>query len=60
VASHRLFTPISITTGAQRIGGERSRGSTSLGGIDDVRIYSTALSASEIQADMNNAYLLWL
>jgi Concanavalin A-like lectin/glucanases superfamily/Bacterial Ig domain len=44
---------IAATTGALRIGGNTVWGEYFSGLIDDVRIYTTALSAAQIQTDMN-------
>jgi glucose/arabinose dehydrogenase len=41
------------STGALRIGGNSLWGENFLGIIDDVRVYNRALTATEIQADMN-------
>jgi hypothetical protein len=47
-----VFAPISTSTGALPIGGDGHHGQHFPGRIDEVRIYSTALSASQIQTDM--------
>ena len=52
VASRAVFVPIATSTGALTIGGDALYGQHFAGRIDEVRIYSTALSASQIQADM--------
>src|SRR5262249_50236266 len=46
---------INTSTGALRIGGNSVWGEDFKGLIDEVRIYNRALSAAEIQADMNTA-----
>ena len=46
---------MSASTGALRIGGNATWGEWFGGLIDDVRIYRRALSAAEIQTDMNAA-----
>jgi glucose/arabinose dehydrogenase len=43
------------STGALRVGGNSLWGEYFAGRIDEVRVYSRALSAAEIQADMNSA-----
>lgn len=64
-ATLRLFTngvqvsslaqsgPIQTSTGALTIGGDSTYGQYFAGQIDEVRIYNRALSAAEIQTDMN-------
>ena len=52
MASQAQSTPLATTTGTLQIGGN-SYGEYFAGRIDDVRIYNRALSASEIQTDMN-------
>jgi hypothetical protein len=44
---------IAVTNGALRIGGNNIWGEWFNGSIDEMRIYNRALSAAEIQADMN-------
>jgi hydrogenase maturation factor HypE len=44
---------LAASTGALRIGGNAVWGEYFSGRIDEVRIYNRALSAAEIQADMN-------
>ncbi|HEX5474931.1 MAG TPA: LamG-like jellyroll fold domain-containing protein [Vicinamibacterales bacterium] len=44
---------IASTTGALRIGGDSAWGEYFQGLLDDVRVYNRALSAAEIQTDMN-------
>ena len=46
---------IKTSTGALRIGGDSIWGEYFSGLIDEVRIYNRALSAAEIQTDMNTA-----
>jgi hypothetical protein len=46
---------ITTSTGALRIGGNNIWSEWFAGQIDDVRIYDHALTASDIQADMNRA-----
>ena len=53
VASRVVLTPIETSTGALTIGGDALYGQYFAGRIDEVRIYNTALSASQIQTDMN-------
>ena len=53
VASRPVFAQIATSTGALTIGGDALYGQHFAGRIDEVRIYNKALSASEIQADMN-------
>ena len=53
VASRNQANPIEISTGPLRIGGDSVWGEYFNGLIDEVRIYRRALSAGEIQADMN-------
>ena len=48
-----MLSPISTSNGALTIGGDALYGQHFAGRIDEVRIYNTALSASQIQADMN-------
>jgi ABC-type phosphate transport system substrate-binding protein len=48
-----LGSAITTSAGALRIGGNAINGQYFRGLIDDVRIYNRALSATEIQADMN-------
>jgi hypothetical protein len=52
VASQALAGPIAPSLGALRIGGNDVWGEYFQGRIDEVRIYNRALSAPEIQADM--------
>jgi hypothetical protein len=55
-ASLPVTGSIRASTGALRIGGDGSWPNEWFAGlIDEVRIYNRALSASEIQADMNKA-----
>src|SRR5439155_1741750 len=53
VASQAQTAPLVATTGALQIGADRYAGENFAGRIDEVRIYNRALSAAEIQADMN-------
>jgi hypothetical protein len=53
VASRPLSTQISTSTGALTIGGDALYGQYFAGRIDEVRIYNTALTASQIQSDMD-------
>jgi chitodextrinase len=53
VASKAQTGSINVSTGALRIGGDSIWGEYFKGMIDDVRIYNRALSATEIQTDMN-------
>ncbi|HEY9226531.1 MAG TPA: LamG-like jellyroll fold domain-containing protein, partial [Gemmatimonadaceae bacterium] len=52
VASQGFTGPIATSTGALRIGGNGVWGEYFSGRIDDVRIYSRALTAAELQTDM--------
>src|SRR5882724_6206253 len=54
VASQAQTTPFAATTGTLQIGAD-SYGEFFAGRIDEVRIYNRALSAAEIQTDMNTA-----
>ncbi|WP_428939597.1 LamG-like jellyroll fold domain-containing protein [Fontivita pretiosa] len=53
VGSLPMSGPIATSDGALRIGGNTLWGEWFRGRIDEVRIYSRALSAAEIQTDMN-------
>ena len=53
VASRPVLTQIATSTGALTIGGDAFHGQYFAGRIDEVRVYNTALSASQIQTDMN-------
>ena len=53
VSSTPRFGQIGTSTGALTIGGDALYGQHFAGRIDEVRIFNTALSASEIQTDMN-------
>ena len=53
VASTTASGSIAVTTGALRIGGNSVWGEWFSGRIDEVRVYSRALSQAEIQTDMN-------
>ena len=52
VASDRLQGTAVVSNGALRIGGNKVWAEWFKGAIDDVRVYSRALSAAEIGADM--------
>jgi hypothetical protein len=52
-ASRDVAGTIAISSGPLRIGGTALRGEWYRGLIDELRIYSRALSAAEIQADMS-------
>ncbi|HET7186494.1 MAG TPA: LamG-like jellyroll fold domain-containing protein, partial [Gemmatimonadaceae bacterium] len=53
VASKATTGPITVSTGALRIGGNAVWGEYFRGQIDEVRIYARPLSGAEIQADMS-------
>ena len=53
VASKAVSGPLLTSTQPLRIGGNSTWGEYFAGKIDEVRIYNRALSAAEIQADMN-------
>jgi hypothetical protein len=53
VSSRALTGSAVVTSGALRIGGNSVWGEYFRGLIDEVRIYNRALTASEIQTDMN-------
>ena len=53
VASNPLEDSIEVSDGALRIGGNSVWGEYFRGLIDEVRIYNRALTAAEIQTDMN-------
>src|SRR5439155_665278 len=55
VASQAQTAPLAATTGALQIGADGYTGENFAGRIDEVRIYNRALSAAEIQTDMNTA-----
>lgn len=55
VAAKAVTGSIATSTGALRIGGNAVWGEYFRGRIDEVRIYSRALSAGEIQTDMTTA-----
>jgi hypothetical protein len=55
VRSSSYSGAIASTAGALRIGGNSLSGEYFQGRIDEVRVYNRALSASEIQTDMNTA-----
>ena len=52
VASQAVLAPLDTSNGALTIGGDALHGQHFAGRIDEVRIYNTALSASQIQTDM--------
>ncbi len=52
VASRAQTGPITVSTGALTIGGDALYGQRFAGRIDDVRVYNTALTQQQIQADM--------
>jgi concanavalin A-like lectin/glucanase superfamily protein len=53
VATRAQTGNATVSTGVLRIGGNGVWGEYFTGAIDEVRIYNRALSAAEIQADMN-------
>jgi hypothetical protein len=53
VASSAVSGAIATTAGSLRIGGNNVWSEWFKGTIDDVRVYNRALSAAEVQADMN-------
>ena len=53
VGSRAVSGSLATSTGALRIGGNSLWGEYFAGRIDEVRIYNRALTAAEIQADMN-------
>ena len=55
VASQGQTTTLMPTTGTLQIGGDAYPGEYFTGRIDEVRVYNRALSAGEIQVDMNTA-----
>jgi uncharacterized repeat protein (TIGR01451 family) len=55
VASRAQTGSIATSTGALTIGGDALYGQYFAGRIDEVRVYNTALSAAQVQADMNTA-----
>jgi hypothetical protein len=55
VASRAQTVPLVTGTGTLQIGADAYTGENFAGRIDEVRIYSRALTAAEIQADMNTA-----
>jgi concanavalin A-like lectin/glucanase superfamily protein len=55
VAARAVSGPITISSGALRIGGNAVRGEYFSGLIDEVRVYERALSAAEIPADKGRA-----
>ncbi len=55
VTSQAQASTLSVTTGTLQIGGDGYPGEFFAGLIDEVRVYSRALSAAEIQTDMNTA-----
>jgi hypothetical protein len=55
VASRSQTGTVQTSTGVLHIGGDSLWGEYFLGSIDEIRIYNRALSAAEIQTDMNTA-----
>src|SRR5437762_3296180 len=55
VASQAQATPLRTTTGTLQIGADSYAGENFAGRIDEVRLYNRALTAAEIQTDMNTA-----
>jgi concanavalin A-like lectin/glucanase superfamily protein len=55
VASQVPNAPLTVSASALRIGGTATYGEFFKGRIDEVRIYNRALSATEIQTDMNGS-----
>jgi len=55
VASRAQTGAIATSTNALQIGGDTIYGQYFAGRIDEVRIYNRALSAAQIQSDMNTA-----
>jgi hypothetical protein len=55
VSTRALSAAAAVSTGALRIGGNSVWGEYFKGLIDEVRIYNRALTATEIQTDMNTA-----
>jgi chitodextrinase len=55
VASQAQTTPLATTSGTLQIGGDSYPDEFFAGRIDEVRIYNRALSAAEIQTDMNTS-----
>ena len=55
VASRAQTGSMTVSSGALRIGGNSLWGEFFKGWIDEVRVYNRALSAAQIQADMNTA-----
>jgi hypothetical protein len=53
VSSRAVSGSISVTSGTLRIGGNSVWGEYFMGLIDEVRVYNRALTASQIQTDMN-------
>jgi hypothetical protein len=53
VSSRAQTGPIAISTNPLQIGGDSTYGQYFQGTIDEVRVYNRALSAAEIQRDMN-------
>src|SRR5205823_12917741 len=53
VADTAATGPIDTSSGALRIGGNSLLGEYFNGLVDDVRVYSRALSATEVQSDMS-------
>src|SRR5205809_107967 len=55
VASQAQAAPLRTTAGTLQIGADSYAGENFAGRIDEVRIYNRALTAAEIQTDMNTA-----
>jgi concanavalin A-like lectin/glucanase superfamily protein len=53
VSSHAQTGAITVSTNPLQIGGDSIHGQYFPGKIDEIRIYNRALSAAEIQSDMN-------
>lgn len=54
VSSHSVSGAVQVSNGVLHIGGDSVWGEHFQGLIDEIRIYNRALSASEIQTDMNS------
>ncbi|MGH8511383.1 MAG: LamG-like jellyroll fold domain-containing protein, partial [Gammaproteobacteria bacterium] len=55
VATKAQTVPLTTSTGAMRIAGTQAYGEFFQGRIDEIRVYNRALSAAEIDTDMNKA-----
>jgi chitodextrinase len=55
VGSQAATSPITVSSNPLQIGGDSLYGQKFAGKIDEVRVYDGALTASQIQADMNSA-----